>query len=168
MGTYDSSKQAPIHDPHQGEKDPPVVRPSRCRAARLRTLASNAKTLGLSRAGDRRRVSGAASTQGGTSFWPRAAWSWRHLWTGYNSGWRRSCTLAPREAPPTGRHDAEIGVSGGERGAPNLKHAPAQIGAYSGWFAGGEEPAGGADPATARLTRLAPRTAVVLRTRCSH
>ncbi len=44
--------------------------------------------------------------------------------------------------------DAEIGVSGGELGAPNLKHPPAKIGAYSGSSAGsgdtdGEEPAEG-------------------------
>jgi len=43
--------------------------------------------------------------------------------------------------------DAEIGVSGGELGAPNLKHPPARIGAYSGSSAGGnaegEEPAEG-------------------------
>jgi hypothetical protein len=44
--------------------------------------------------------------------------------------------------------DAEIGVSGGELGAPNLDHPPAKVGAYSGSSAGsgdsdGEEPAEG-------------------------
>ena len=44
--------------------------------------------------------------------------------------------------------DHEIGVSGGELGAPNLKHPPAKIGAYSGSSAGAgtstdEEPAEG-------------------------
>jgi phage tail tape-measure protein len=44
--------------------------------------------------------------------------------------------------------DAEIGVSGGELGAPNLKHPAASIGAYSASSAGtdhveGEEPAEG-------------------------
>ena len=44
--------------------------------------------------------------------------------------------------------DLEIGVSEGELGAPNLKHPPAKIGAYSGASAGtpatgGEEPAEG-------------------------
>jgi hypothetical protein len=44
--------------------------------------------------------------------------------------------------------DAEIGVSGGDLGAPNLKHPPAKTGAYSGASAGvtssdGEEPAEG-------------------------
>jgi phage tail tape-measure protein len=38
--------------------------------------------------------------------------------------------------------DSEIGVSGGELGAPNLKHPPAKIGAYSGGSAG---VGGGAD-----------------------
>jgi hypothetical protein len=44
--------------------------------------------------------------------------------------------------------DAEIGVSGGELGAPNLAHPPAKVGAYSGSSAGsgegdGEEPSEG-------------------------
>ena len=44
--------------------------------------------------------------------------------------------------------DAEIGVSGGELGAPNLQHPAAKVGAYSGSSAGsgdgdGEEPAEG-------------------------
>lgn len=36
--------------------------------------------------------------------------------------------------------DAEIGVSGGDMGAPNLKHPPAEIGAYSSASAGSEVP----------------------------
>jgi hypothetical protein len=44
--------------------------------------------------------------------------------------------------------DAEIGVSGGELGAPNLEHPPTKIGAFSGGSSGasaaeGEEPAEG-------------------------
>ncbi len=45
--------------------------------------------------------------------------------------------------------DREIGVSGGELGAPNLKHPPAKVGAYSGTSVGigpaeeDEEPAEG-------------------------
>jgi hypothetical protein len=44
--------------------------------------------------------------------------------------------------------DDEIGVSGGELGAPNLEHPPAKVGAYSGTSAGvssegGEQPAEG-------------------------
>jgi hypothetical protein len=49
--------------------------------------------------------------------------------------------------------DREIGVSGGELGAPNLAHPPATLGTYSGGSAGvgpassGEEPAEGPMPA---------------------
>ena len=44
--------------------------------------------------------------------------------------------------------DEEIGVSGGDLGAPNLKHPPAKVGAYSAASAGagasdGEQPAEG-------------------------
>jgi hypothetical protein len=49
--------------------------------------------------------------------------------------------------------DAEIGVTGGNLGAPNLKHPPARVGAYSPASAGvapsddDEEPAEGPMPA---------------------
>ena len=48
--------------------------------------------------------------------------------------------------------DEEIGVSGGEMGAPNLKHPPAKIGAYSAGSSGAggggdhDSPAGGPMP----------------------
>jgi hypothetical protein len=41
-------------------------------------------------------------------------------------------TEAERQSQRTRELDAEIGVSGGDLGAPNLKHPPAKIGAYSG------------------------------------
>jgi hypothetical protein len=43
--------------------------------------------------------------------------------------------------------DREIGVSEGELGAPNLKHPPAKVGAYSGSSAGAGTPGGDAEPA---------------------
>ena len=43
--------------------------------------------------------------------------------------------------------DGEIGVSGGELGAPNLKHPPAKIGAYSGGSAGVSPSSGDEEPA---------------------
>jgi Glycine zipper len=43
--------------------------------------------------------------------------------------------------------DGEIGVSGGELGAPNLKHPPAKIGAYSGGSAGVGPSSGDEEPA---------------------
>jgi hypothetical protein len=57
-------------------------------------------------------------------------------------------TDAERGAERTRELDEEIGVSGGDLGAPNLKHPPATIGAYSTAVAGGgdtsdEEPAEG-------------------------
>jgi hypothetical protein len=55
---------------------------------------------------------------------------------------------ADREATRTRELDAEIGVSGGDLGAPGLKHPPAESGAYSAGAAGvsssgGDEPAEG-------------------------
>ncbi len=57
---------------------------------------------------------------------------------------------ATRKAARTRKLDEEIGVSGGELGAPNLKHPPARVGAYSAVSAGvattgddDEEPAEG-------------------------
>jgi hypothetical protein len=38
---------------------------------------------------------------------------------------------AERRAEKDARLDADIGVSGGEMGAPNLRHPPARVGAYS-------------------------------------
>jgi hypothetical protein len=43
--------------------------------------------------------------------------------------------------------DAEIGVSGGELGAPNLKHPPAKTGTYSGGSAGVAPSSGDEEPA---------------------
>jgi len=43
--------------------------------------------------------------------------------------------------------DADIGVSGGEMGAPNLKHPPAKVGAYSGAASGGSSGSAGEEPA---------------------
>ena len=40
-------------------------------------------------------------------------------------------TQAVESAKREGKLDEEIGVSGGEIGAPNLKHPPAKVGAYS-------------------------------------
>jgi hypothetical protein len=51
-----------------------------------------------------------------------------------------------RQASRTRTLDAQIGVSEGELGAPNLKHPPATVGAYSGASAGVESSAG-AEPA---------------------
>ena len=53
-----------------------------------------------------------------------------------------------RRAARTTKLDEEIGVIGGDLGAPNLKHPPAKIGAYSAaavgvGAAGGDEPAEG-------------------------
>lgn len=53
-----------------------------------------------------------------------------------------------RKSARTRELDAQIGVSGGELGAPNLAHPPAKFGAYSAASAGvdsssGEEPAEG-------------------------
>jgi hypothetical protein len=55
---------------------------------------------------------------------------------------------ASRQASHTRKLDEEIGVSGGDLGAPNLTHPPAKIGAYSMASAGlgsssGGEPAEG-------------------------
>jgi len=55
---------------------------------------------------------------------------------------------ASRKAARTRELDEEIGVTGGDLGAPNLKHPPAKVGAYSGASAGvaspsGQEPAEG-------------------------
>jgi outer membrane protein with glycine zipper len=44
------------------------------------------------------------------------------------------------------RLDAEIGVSGGELGAPNLRHPPGRVGAYSGASVGAGQ-RGGRTPA---------------------
>jgi hypothetical protein len=58
-------------------------------------------------------------------------------------------TSAEQAAERTRELDEEIGVSGGDMGAPNLKHPPAKVGAYSAAVAGGgempedEEPAEG-------------------------
>jgi hypothetical protein len=49
-----------------------------------------------------------------------------------------------REASRTRTLDAQIGVSGGDLGAPNLKHPPAKIGAYSAASAGAGSSADGA------------------------
>jgi hypothetical protein len=46
-------------------------------------------------------------------------------------------TEAARVSENDEKLDAEIGVSGGEMGAPNLKHPPAKVGAYSSASAGG-------------------------------
>jgi hypothetical protein len=60
---------------------------------------------------------------------------------------------AARKAARTRELDEEIGVSGGDLGAPNLKHPPARVGAYSAASAGAgatsgddEEPAEGPMP----------------------
>jgi hypothetical protein len=53
---------------------------------------------------------------------------------------------ADREETRERKLDAEIGVSGGELGAPNLKHPPATTGAYSAGAAG-VSGSGGDDPA---------------------
>jgi Glycine zipper len=47
-----------------------------------------------------------------------------------------------RQASRTRTLDAQIGVSEGDLGAPNLKHPPAKIGAYSAASAGAESSAG--------------------------
>jgi hypothetical protein len=57
-------------------------------------------------------------------------------------------TTGERVAAHDRELDEEIGVSGGDLGAPNLKHPPAKVGAYSAAAAGaaasdGEEPAEG-------------------------
>jgi uncharacterized membrane protein len=41
------------------------------------------------------------------------------------------------------RLDAEIGVTGGELGAPNLRHPPARVGAFSGASVGAGQRGGG-------------------------
>jgi hypothetical protein len=51
-----------------------------------------------------------------------------------------------REASHTRALDAQMGVSEGDLGAPNLKHPPAKVGAYSAASTGAGSP-GGADPA---------------------
>jgi hypothetical protein len=55
---------------------------------------------------------------------------------------------ASRASADTRELDGEIGVGGGDLGAPNLEHPPALVGAYSGASAGvdsssGEDPAEG-------------------------
>ena len=57
-------------------------------------------------------------------------------------------TASSREAARTRELDADIGVSGGDLGAPGLKRPPAKIGAYSAASSGvdassGEDPAEG-------------------------
>jgi phage tail tape-measure protein len=57
-------------------------------------------------------------------------------------------TASSREEARTRELDAEIGVTEGDLGAPNLKHPPAKVGAYSGASSGaaassGEEAAEG-------------------------
>jgi len=57
-------------------------------------------------------------------------------------------TESSRDAARTRELDAEIGVSGGDLGAPGLKHPPAKIGAFSAASSGvdsssGEDPAEG-------------------------
>ena len=57
-------------------------------------------------------------------------------------------TAASQQSTRTSVLDAEIGISGGDLGAPNLAHPPARVGAYSAASAGagsssGEEPAEG-------------------------
>src|SRR5450631_3927936 len=51
-----------------------------------------------------------------------------------------------RQAAHTAELDEEIGVSGGDLGAPNLKHPPAKVGAYSA-AAAGVAATGGGEPA---------------------
>jgi hypothetical protein len=53
---------------------------------------------------------------------------------------------ADRQATRTRELDAEIGVSGGDLGAPNLKHPRPTVGAYSASSAG-VSTSGGEDPA---------------------
>ncbi len=50
--------------------------------------------------------------------------------------------------------DDQIGVNGADMGAPNLKHPPAKVGAYSSGSAG--DSAGGADSTTAEGTGAMP------------
>jgi phage tail tape-measure protein len=50
---------------------------------------------------------------------------------------------AERQAAHARELDAEIGVSEGEIGAPNLAHPPAKVGAFSAASAGGGAAAGG-------------------------
>jgi hypothetical protein len=52
-----------------------------------------------------------------------------------------------RKSSRTRTLDAEIGVSGGEMGAPNLEHPPAKSGAYSAASAGAGSASTGDDPA---------------------
>jgi hypothetical protein len=52
-----------------------------------------------------------------------------------------------RKAARTRVVDAEIGVSDGELGAPNLEHPPAKIGAYSAGSAGGGTTSSDDEPA---------------------
>jgi hypothetical protein len=53
-------------------------------------------------------------------------------------------TQAAKEALRTRELDAQIGVSGGNIGAPNLQHPPAKVGAFSGASVGAAAPSGGA------------------------
>jgi hypothetical protein len=52
-----------------------------------------------------------------------------------------------RQTARTRALDAEIGVSEGELGAPNLDHLPAKVGAYSAASAGTSSSSGGDEPA---------------------
>jgi hypothetical protein len=49
---------------------------------------------------------------------------------------------ASRKEARTRELDEEIGVTGGDLGAPNLKHPPARVGAYAGASAGASSPLG--------------------------
>jgi hypothetical protein len=54
---------------------------------------------------------------------------------------------AARKAAHARELDEEIGVTGGDLGAPNLKHPPARVGAYSGASVGVATPGGDEEPA---------------------
>jgi phage tail tape-measure protein len=54
---------------------------------------------------------------------------------------------ASRQAARTRELDAELGVSEGELGAPNLEHPPAKVGSYSAASTGAGSSAGGDQPA---------------------
>lgn len=56
-------------------------------------------------------------------------------------------TESSRQTARTRELDAQIGVSEGELGAPNLKHPPAKVGAYSAGSAGASSSSGDEEPA---------------------
>jgi len=56
-------------------------------------------------------------------------------------------TEGERVAAHTRELDEEIGVMGGDLGAPNLKHPPAKVGAYSTAATGTGASGGGSEPA---------------------